>query len=127
MPSSSMTSALATASRLGPEPEVLQLRTHRHRRSATGLLNATVKPGRYPLGSSGATMSAKDVQKKGKSTGSSVTTFRVPMGLLAQYSVEHNAHRGLTYAVPFEDDRYEVTAAATNYDFDVFLDLTRRA
>jgi DNA helicase-2/ATP-dependent DNA helicase PcrA len=93
-------------------------------RNNVGLLNQTVRPGRYPLGSSSATMSTKAVLAKGKSSGSNVTTFTIPMGLLAQYSVEHNAARGLTYPVPFANDRLEITANATKYDFDVFLDLT---
>ncbi|ROR76008.1 DNA helicase-2 / ATP-dependent DNA helicase PcrA [Plantibacter flavus] len=89
-----------------------------------GLLNKGVRPGSYPLGSSRATMSAADVTTKTKSTGSSVTKFTVPLHPLAQYSVEHNAAKGLSYAVPFDTDRFEVTAHATALDFDVFLDLT---
>lgn len=89
-----------------------------------GLLNENVRPGRYPLGSSAATMSTADVLQKSKYSGSNVTTITMPMGPLAQYSVEHNASRGLTYTVPRTDDRFDVTAHATNYDFDVFFDLT---
>lgn len=93
-------------------------------RNGVGLLNFNVHPGRYPLGSSAATMSTKSVLIKSKSSGSNVTTFTIPMGVLAQYSVEHNAARGLTYAVPDAGDRYDITASATKYSFDVFLDLT---
>lgn len=91
---------------------------------AIGLLNQNVRPGRYALGSSARTMSTTAVTAKTKSSGSNVTTFTIPMGLLAQYSVEHNAAKGLTYPVPFDTDRYDVTNSATKYDFDVFLDLT---
>jgi len=90
----------------------------------TGIINEHVRPGRYPLGSSASTMSTQAVLSKGKSSGSNVTTFTVPLGILAQYSVEHNAARGLTYPVPFASDRLDITANATKYDFDVFLDLT---
>lgn len=93
-------------------------------KNAVGLLNQTVRPGRYPLGQSVSTMDTRTLLMKSKSSGSNVTTFTIPMGLLAQYSVEHNAARGLTYLVPDASDHYEVTANATKYDFDVFLDLT---
>lgn len=93
-------------------------------KNAVGLLNATVRPGRYPLGQSASTMSTQAVLAKSKSSGSSVTTMSIPMGPLAQYSVENNASRGLTYATPDAGDRHDITAAATKYDFDVFLDLT---
>lgn len=93
-------------------------------RNAVGLLNQTVRPGRYPLGQSASTMDTRTLTIKSKSSGSNVTTFTIPMGLLAQYSVEHNAARGLTYLVPDAGDRYDVTAAATTYDFDVVLDMT---
>lgn len=93
-------------------------------RNAVGLLNQTVRPGRYPLGQTASTMDTRVLSMKSKSSGSNVTTFTIPMGVLAQYSVEHNAARGLTYLVPDAADRYDVTAAATAYDFDVFLDLT---
>ncbi len=91
---------------------------------AVGLINKTVRPGRYPLGSSAQTMPVAAVLSKTKSSGSNVTTFTIPMGILAPYSVDNNAARGLTYPVPFVDDRFDVTASATAYDFDVFLDLT---
>ncbi|WP_311245277.1 MULTISPECIES: ATP-dependent helicase [unclassified Microbacterium] len=91
---------------------------------AVGLLNSSVHPGRYPAGHSASTMSAKAVLTKGKSYGSKNTTFTIPLGILAPYSVEHNANRGLTYPVPFDTDRFEVTENATKYDFDVFFDIT---
>lgn len=91
---------------------------------ATGIINDQVRPGRYPLGSSAATMSTQSVLSKSKSSGSNVTTFTVPLGILAQYSIEHNASRGLTFPTPHSSDRLEITAHATKYDFDVFLDLT---
>ncbi|MCI4659625.1 UvrD-helicase domain-containing protein [Cryobacterium zhongshanensis] len=89
-----------------------------------GLLNQYVRPSRYQLGSSARTMSTTAVTAKTKSSGSNVTTFTIPMGLLAQYSVEHNAAKGLGYAVPFDTDRYDVTNNATTLDYDVFLDMT---
>lgn len=91
---------------------------------AVGLLNQNVHPGRYPLGASKLTMSTQPVQTKSKSAGSNVTTFTVPMGLLTQYSIQQNASKGLTYAVPSDEDRYEVTSHATALDVDVYLDLT---
>lgn len=91
---------------------------------ATGLFNQSVRPGRYPLGSSAATMATNAVATKKKSSGSNVTTYAVPVNPLATYSLEHNASRGMTFATPLGADRFEVTAAATAYDFDVFLDLT---
>jgi DNA helicase-2/ATP-dependent DNA helicase PcrA len=91
---------------------------------AVGLLNQNVRPGRYALGSSAGTMSTTAVTAKTKSSGSNVTTFTVPMGLLAQYSIEHNAAKGLTYPTPFDGDRYDVTNSATKLDYDVFLDMT---
>lgn len=93
-------------------------------KKALGILNESVRPGRYPIGMSASTMSPMDVLQKGKSSGSNNTIFTIPLGVLAQYSVENNAGQGLTFPVPFVDDRYEVTHNATNYDFDVFLDLT---
>lgn len=91
---------------------------------AVGLLNQSVRPGRYPMGQSRSTMSTTEVLNKGKSSGASNTTFTIPMGILAQYSIEKNTTKGLTFPVPFDGDRFEVTANATKYDFDVFLDLT---
>jgi DNA helicase-2/ATP-dependent DNA helicase PcrA len=91
---------------------------------AVGLLNQNVRPGRYALGSSARTMSTTAVTAKTKSSGSNVTTYTIPMGLLAQYSVEHNAPKGQAYAVPFDSDRYDVTNSATKLDYDVFLDMT---
>lgn len=91
---------------------------------AVGLLNHSVRPGRYLLGSSAGTMSMTAVATKGKSSGSNVTTFTIPMGMLAKYSIEHNAAKGLTYAVPFDSDRYDITNSATKLDYDVFLDMT---
>jgi DNA helicase-2/ATP-dependent DNA helicase PcrA len=91
---------------------------------AVGLLNQSVRPGRYLLGSSAGTMSQTAVTAKTKSSGSNVTTFTIPMGLLTQYSIEHNAAKGLAYAVPFDTDRYDITNKATTLGFDVFLDLT---
>ncbi|MFF2053840.1 UvrD-helicase domain-containing protein [Leifsonia sp. NPDC058194] len=93
-------------------------------RNAVGLLNNTVRPGRYFLGQNASTMSTRDVQAKIKSSGSNVTTFKIPMGLLVQYSVEHNLDKGITLPVPFSNDRFDVTANLTKYDFDVFLDMT---
>jgi DNA helicase-2/ATP-dependent DNA helicase PcrA len=93
-------------------------------KNAVGLLNQTVRPARYPMGQSAQTMDTRALLLKGKTSGSNVTTFMIPMGILAQYSVEANAARGLTYLVPDAGDRHEITANATKYDFDVFLDLT---
>jgi DNA helicase-2/ATP-dependent DNA helicase PcrA len=93
-------------------------------RNQVGLLNKTVRPGRYDLGASASTMETKAVLTKTKSSGSNVTTFTWPLGVLPQYSVEHNADRGITFPAPFAGDRFDVTSHATNYDFDVFLDMT---
>ena len=90
---------------------------------AVGLLNQNVHPGRYPLGQSKHTMSTSVVQTKTKSSGSNVTTFTIPTGMLTQYSVEANAALGLLYPVPGQVDRYEVTQHATTLSHDVFLDL----
>lgn len=91
---------------------------------AVGLLNQNVRPGRYNLGASARTMSTTAVTTKTKSSGSNVTTFTIPMGMLTQYSIEHNAAKGLVYPVPFDSDRFEITNKATKLDYDVFLDMT---
>lgn len=90
---------------------------------AVGLLNQNVRPGRYPLGQSAHTMSTSAVQTKTKSSGSNVTTFTIPTGMLTQYSIESNAGLGLRYPVLDIVDRYEVTQHATKLTHDVFIDL----
>ena len=89
----------------------------------TGLLNQHVRPGRYPLGQNARTMDVVRVQKKTKSSGSNVTTFTIPTGLLAQYAIEQGIQHGISLPVPAQADRYEVTQHATKLSHDAYVDL----
>lgn len=91
---------------------------------AVGVINSSIKPGRYSLGSTKATMPTNTLHAKTKSSGSSVTTRTIPFAPLTQYSLEQSVDRGLTVPVASAADRFHVTASATKLDFDVFLDLT---
>ncbi len=89
-----------------------------------GLLNETVRPGRYQTGASKHTMSQTALNTKARASGNGITLYNIPTCPLTQYSLQNNLTRGITLPVPFDTDRFEITQHATTLGYDVFLDMT---
>lgn len=90
---------------------------------SAGMLSSFFRPGRYAIGEARHTLPT-DMGAKTRETSASITTSRIPLGVLTQYSVEQNANLGLSFPVPKPEDLFEVTAAATSLPYDLYLGMT---
>lgn len=93
-------------------------------KSAVGLINQALRPGRSTVSVSAFTAPHDEITRKMKTTSGAVTTHMIPMAPLLADSLRSNRDKGLKMAVPHVDDRFHVTANAPKLDFDVFVDLT---
>lgn len=91
---------------------------------SSGLLNSSIRPGRYPSGEGPHTLATSVLGTKSRSSASAVVTHVIPVGILTQYSVEQNAARGLTFPLPADEDLFHITEHATSLPYDAWLGLT---
>lgn len=90
---------------------------------STGLLNDRKRPGRYDNGMTRQTAPNNSLTRKERQYNGKVTTQVIPFSPFFAHSITNSRGRGMTFAVPGQMDRFDLTDGKSNLDFEAYLDM----